>query len=167
MNAKGLIAIVVGAVIIIGVLVYSFSHLGTPTTTSNSSLDQLTNASSAPALTPYPATLSAQVSKLLVQDVKVGTGSAVKSGDTITVNYTGTLMNGTVFDSSNGHGPFTTKIGVGQVIQGWDQGLIGMKVGGVRKLTIPASLAYGNQSAGSIPPNSPLIFQIELLGVKE
>jgi peptidylprolyl isomerase len=104
---------------------------------------------------------------LQIQDLTVGTGAEAKSGDTITVNYLGTLTNGTKFDSSyDRNQPFTTQIGVGQVIKGWDEGMVGMKVGGKRKLTIPASLGYGSQDMGSIPPNSTLIFEVELLGVK-
>jgi len=104
---------------------------------------------------------------LQIQDITVGTGAEAKSGNTITVNYLGTLTNGTKFDSSyDRNQPFTTQIGVGQVIKGWDEGMVGMKVGGKRKLTIPASLGYGSQDMGSIPPNSTLIFEVELLGVK-
>jgi len=101
---------------------------------------------------------------LQIEDLMVGTGQEVESGDTITVNYLGTLQNGTKFDSSyDRNQPFTTQIGVGQVIQGWDEGIVGMKVGGKRKLIIPSSLGYGSQPAGSIPPNSTLIFEVELL----
>jgi FKBP-type peptidyl-prolyl cis-trans isomerase len=91
----------------------------------------------------------------------------VKSGDTITVNYVGKLTNGQTFDSSyTRNQPFTTVIGTGQVIKGWDKGLIGMKVGGKRRLTIPPDLGYGDQAAGSIPPNSTLIFEIELVAIQ-
>lgn len=104
---------------------------------------------------------------LKIEDIIVGSGGEVKSGDTITVNYLGTLLDGTKFDSSYDRNmPFTTQIGVGQVIKGWDEGIIGMKVGGKRKLVIPSSLGYGDQSAGSIPPNSTLIFEVELLSIK-
>ena len=104
---------------------------------------------------------------LKIEDQTVGTGKEVKSGDTVTVNYLGTLENGTKFDSSyDRNQPFTTQIGVGQVIKGWDEGIIGMKVGGKRKLTVPSALGYGSQSAGSIPPNSTLIFEVELVSVK-
>lgn len=120
-----------------------------------------------PANTPQP-TAAPVADKLKIQDLKVGTGAAVKSGDTITVNYVGKLPNGQTFDSSyTRHQPFTTVIGTGQVIKGWDEGLIGMKVGGKRRLTIPPDLGYGDQAAGSIPPNSTLIFDIELLGIKQ
>ena len=104
---------------------------------------------------------------LKIEDIKKGNGPAVKKGDTIVVNYKGTLLNGKQFDSSYDRGtPFETKIGVGSVIEGWDQGIIGMKVGGTRKLIIPPSLGYGNMQAGSIPPNSTLIFTIQLLQIK-
>ncbi len=104
---------------------------------------------------------------LRIQDEATGSGKEVKSGDTVTVNYLGTLANGTKFDSSyDRNAPFTTQIGVGQVIKGWDEGIIGMKVGGKRILVVPPDLGYGQQAAGSIPPNSTLIFEVELLGVK-
>lgn len=105
---------------------------------------------------------------LKIQDETVGTGATAQSGSTVTVNYLGTLENGTKFDSSyDRNTPFTTQIGVGQVIKGWDEGIVGMKVGGKRKLIIPPDLGYGAQGAGdSIPPNSTLIFEVELLEVK-
>ena len=116
---------------------------------------------------PNPQASTATTDKLQIQDEKIGSGAAVQKGDTININYVGTLTNGTKFDASADHGgPFTTQIGVGQVIKGWDEGIIGMKVGGKRKLIIPPSLGYGNQNMGSIPPNSTLIFQVELVGIK-
>ncbi len=113
-----------------------------------------------------PQNDAADLKRIKIVDEKVGTGKAVKKGDTITVNYTGTLTNGKVFDTSIGKQPFTTQIGVGQVIRGWDLGLIGMKVGGKRKLTIPPDLAYGSHAQGAIPANSTLIFEVELLSIK-
>jgi FKBP-type peptidyl-prolyl cis-trans isomerase len=92
------------------------------------------------------------------------------AGDTVTVNYVGSLTNGAVFDASANHGTtgFTFTLGVGQVIRGWDQGIVGMKEGGKRKLVIPAALAYGDQGAGNvIPPNATLIFEVELLKVQK
>ena len=102
-----------------------------------------------------------------MEDTKVGTGDVAGTGKNVTVHYTGWLTNGTKFDSSKDHGqPFTFQLGAGQVIKGWDQGVVGMKVGGVRKLTIPPSLAYGpNGTGGVIPPNATLVFEVELLGV--
>ena len=105
---------------------------------------------------------------LVIEDLVVGSGPAVKNGDTVSVHYTGTLLNGQKFDSSRDRGePFTFTIGVSQVIQGWQEGLIGMQAGGIRKLTIPPELAYGQQGAGNgaIPPNSTLIFEIELMEI--
>ncbi len=103
-----------------------------------------------------------------VKDISVGTGPAVKSGDTVTVHYVGTLTDGKEFDSSRKHGqPFTFEVGKGRVIKGWEQGLVGMKVGGRRKLTIPSDLAYGDRGmSGAIPPKATLVFDIELLSIK-
>ena len=105
---------------------------------------------------------------LKIEDLVIGTGAEVKSGDTIEMNYVGTLVDGTKFDSSYDRGtPFETQIGVGQVIKGWDQGVPGMKVGGKRRLLIPSALAYGTQGAGGvIPPNADLIFEVELVSIK-
>jgi FKBP-type peptidyl-prolyl cis-trans isomerase len=104
---------------------------------------------------------------LQIQDEVVGTGMEAVAGKSVTVNYVGTLTDGTTFDSSYSRNqPFTFNLGAGEVIQGWDQGVVGMKVGGKRKLTIPASLGYGAQAVGSIPPNSTLIFEVELLKVE-
>jgi len=106
---------------------------------------------------------------LKIQDLKVGAGSEAKAGDTISVNYIGSLENGTVFDASDKHGgPATFQIGVGQLIKGWDIGIPGMKVGGKRKLVIPPSLGYGSKNIGNglIPPDSTLIFEVELLAVQ-
>lgn len=102
-------------------------------------------------------------------DIKVGEGAEAVAGKEVSVHYTGTLKSdGSKFDSSVDRGePFTFSLGQGQVIQGWDQGVVGMKVGGKRKLVIPAALAYGEQSPSpAIPPNSDLVFEIELLEVK-
>ena len=102
-----------------------------------------------------------------IEDTQVGTGAKAEDGMTVKVNYTGTLESGKVFDSSFGKEPFEFVLGTGQVIPGWDQGLQGMKVGGKRTLTIPSELGYGPQGAGdSIPPNSTLIFEVELLDVQ-
>ena len=105
---------------------------------------------------------------LKVEDVKLGTGAEAKEDNMITAHYTGTLLDGTKFDSSLDRGtPFSFQLGSGQVIAGWDQGVLGMKVGGKRKLTIPPDLAYGEQGIpGAIPPNATLIFEIELLSVQ-
>ncbi|AKF83999.1 FKBP-type peptidyl-prolyl cis-trans isomerase [Myxococcus sp. MISCRS1] len=105
---------------------------------------------------------------LKVEDSKVGTGTEATAGKSVTVHYVGTLTDGKKFDSSRDRGQgFTFRLGAGQVIQGWDQGVAGMKVGGVRKLTIPPELGYGSRGAGGvIPPNATLVFEVELLDVR-
>lgn len=107
-------------------------------------------------------------SELKIEDITVGTGDEALAGKKVTVNYAGTLEDGAKFDSSYDRGtPFSFSLGAGEVIQGWDEGVVGMKVGGKRKLTIPPSLGYGERGAGgAIPPNSILIFEIELLKVE-
>jgi len=108
--------------------------------------------------------------ELQAADEVVGTGAVAEAGDTVTVNYVGSLTNGTVFDASANHGTtgFTFNLGAGQVIKGWDLGVAGMKEGGKRKLVIPAALAYGDRAIGDvIPANSTLIFEVELLKVQK
>lgn len=101
-------------------------------------------------------------------DQVVGTGDTAKAGQTVSVHYTGWLTNGKKFDSSVDRGqPFSFRLGVGQVIKGWDEGVQGMKIGGKRKLTIPSNLGYGARGAGGlIPPHATLVFDVELLGVQ-
>ena len=107
-------------------------------------------------------------------DLREGTGAMAGTGHTATVHYTGWLFSegatdnkGQQFDSSVGRGPFSFKLGAGQVIRGWDQGVQGMKVGGQRRLVLPPDFAYGSRGAGGvIPPNATLVFDVELLDVK-
>jgi FKBP-type peptidyl-prolyl cis-trans isomerase len=105
---------------------------------------------------------------LVIKDMVVGTGDEAQVGDQVTVHYTGWLWHGAKFDSSLDRGePFRFTIGAGGVIKGWDQGIVGMKVGGTRKLTIPPELAYGEAgSPPNIPPNATLVFEVELLAVE-
>lgn len=107
--------------------------------------------------------------ELTVQDQVVGTGAEAATGDTITVNYVGAFSDGTVFDASANHAPgtFTFRLGVDSVIQGWQQGLIGMKEGGTRILVIPPDLAYGPGGSGPIPPNATLLFKVDLIKVEK
>jgi FKBP-type peptidyl-prolyl cis-trans isomerase len=105
---------------------------------------------------------------LEIEDIECGDGETAEEGDLVTVHYTGTLEDGTKFDSSlDRDEPYPFNLGAGMVIPGWDEGVAGMQVGGTRKLTIPPDLAYGEAGAGPIPPNSTLIFDIELLEVEE
>ncbi|MBI4158338.1 MAG: FKBP-type peptidyl-prolyl cis-trans isomerase [Candidatus Yanofskybacteria bacterium] len=106
---------------------------------------------------------------LTVQDVVVGTGKTAENGDTLSAHYIGKLENGTVFDESYGRGqPIQFVLGAGQLIQGWELGLVGMKEGGKRRLVIPPELGYGTQGAGgAIPPNATLFFEIELMSVQK
>ncbi|MCC6336023.1 MAG: FKBP-type peptidyl-prolyl cis-trans isomerase [Myxococcales bacterium] len=104
---------------------------------------------------------------LQIEELKQGTGAEAKAGQDVSVHYVGTLTDGSKFDSSRDRGsPFQFRLGAGQVIKGWDQGVAGMKVGGLRKLTIPPELGYGARGFPPvIPGNSTLVFEVELLGV--
>ena len=108
-----------------------------------------------------------QQGELQFEDLVVGTGKEAKLGDTVSVHYTGTFLDGKTFDSSVEKGvPFEFTLGEGRVIQGWELGFVGMKVGGQRRLLIPPHLGYGEAGNASIPPNTPLIFDVELLEIK-
>lgn len=104
---------------------------------------------------------------MVIDDILIGKGEEVKEGDTVVVDYIGTLQNGEEFDNSKKRGePFTFKVGQGMVIAGWEKGIVGMKVGGQRILVIPPDLGYGDRGIGPIPPNSTLVFSIELLEIR-
>jgi FKBP-type peptidyl-prolyl cis-trans isomerase len=149
--------IIAGSVVLVvivasaGILIYnkfktnstSNNNMSTSSQTADSNIQKLPNG-------------------LIIEDQEIGGGDVIKSGDTISIDYVGTLQDGTKFDSSLDRGQkFTTKIGVGMVIPGWDQGIPGMREGGKRKLTIPAVLAYGDQALPGIPAGSTLIFEVQ------
>ncbi len=115
-----------------------------------------------------PDSMTQTASGLRYEDVQEGTGQTAKRGDHVVVHYTGTLENGRKFDSSRDRGkPFEFSLGTGTVIQGWDEGVAGMKVGGRRTLVIPSELGYGAGGAGGvIPPNATLVFDVELLEIR-
>jgi FKBP-type peptidyl-prolyl cis-trans isomerase len=164
--------VTLGIILILVVGIVSFLILKQQ---KSSDLNETANQGTISQVTPTPAvqqsasgSAAMNTDQLKIEDTQVGTGKEAKSGDTVVMNYRGTLLNGTEFDSSfKRNQPFTTQIGVGQVIKGWDEGVPGMKVGGKRKLTIPADMAYGARGVpGVIPPNSTLVFEVELLDLK-
>jgi FKBP-type peptidyl-prolyl cis-trans isomerase len=143
---------IAAALVVVGFLLYG-----------NVFVNLFNNANQNPEPTMPPSTPTTGV---VIKDTVVGTGAVAEPGDSITVNYVGTLTDGTVFDSSvSRNQPFTFTLGAGQVIRGWEEGLVGMKVGGTRELTIAPDYAYGDQVIGPIPANSTLIFQVQLLNV--
>lgn len=131
-------------------------------------LTACTPAASEEALITEPMTDQTTDAELQINDTVVGTGAEAKKGDTLVVHYTGTLEDGTKFDSSVDRGaPFEFQIGQGYVIEGWEKGMLGMKVGGKRTLTIPSDMAYGDSGIpGAIPGGATLIFEVELLEIK-
>lgn len=124
-----------------------------------------TKVTYAPALGVNLEAMERRESGLYVQDLQVGTGDTATPGRRVTVHYTGWLPDGSQFDSSRGRTPFSFTPGQTRVIEGWHQGIPGMKVGGVRKLVIPSELGYGEQGNDPIPPDSVLIFEVELLSI--
>ncbi len=125
------------------------------------------HAGSAKELDVDTTAMTLTPSGLRYVDVKAGEGPAAGAGSFVAVQYTGWLVNGHRFDSSAGRGPYQFRIGNHEVIEGWDEGLTGMKVGGKRKLVIPASLGYGAEgSPPDIPPNATLVFDVELVGLR-
>ena len=116
---------------------------------------------------PLPEEQNQMTDLLKIETLQEGSGQAITNGQTAVVHYTGTLLNGTKFDSSVGSEPFSFKLGEGRVIAGWEQGILGMKVGEKRKLTIAPELGYGSHAVGNvIPANSTLVFEVELLEIR-
>ena len=165
--------VVLGAVIIGVASWYVNTNINNPSNIPATVADQASNpqtqASAASSATATNVTSSQSMDGLQIKDLTVGTGTVAENGDMVTVEYVGKLDNGTVFDSSASHGQsfsFTLgNSGPGGVIEGWNLGVLGMRVGGVRELTIPPALGYGSQANGPIPANSTLHFTITLVSV--
>lgn len=182
-NKNQLIAVGVGVVVGLGLLMFGTSIIQFSDDTESIPGDSLDQASlklgdqTTSETTTQPEVKKETTKTMLKEtttkeglkytDVVVGTGAVAVAGKEVTVHYTGTFTNGNKFDSSVDRGePFAFFLGAGQVIKGWDLGVAGMKVGGKRQLTIPATLGYGPDNYGPIPGNSTLLFDVELLGVK-
>ena len=166
------LVIVVLIIMLLGIGMF-FQYLGDRTSGERRNDETAQSVADAPKPSVLPkidnGKLATTASGLQYQDIKVGTGPKPKKGDTVIVNYTGWLENGTKFDSSLDSGePFEFQLGTGKVIKGWDEGVASMKVGGKRILVIPSKLGYGEAGGGggAIPPNATLIFEVDLLGVK-
>jgi FKBP-type peptidyl-prolyl cis-trans isomerase len=142
---------------------------GTASAGANHVAELMASASAAAAAAKPPEPPPPTNEKLETKDLVVGKSAEAKTGDKVSVHYVGTLTDGKEFDSSKKHGqPFSFDLGQGNVIKGWDQGVVGMKVGGKRKLTVPPSLGYGARGFPPvIPPNATLVFEVELLEVKK
>jgi len=162
MSKISIIILVIILIVIIGGIYFLTRN------NNNNSGAALSQSLSQNEQTGVPSGSSYEIQGMKVEILKQGTGTAAKSGGAVTVNYVGTLQDGTKFDSSIDRGqPLEFTLGQNSVIQGWELGVAGMKVGEKRKLTIPPELAYGSQGAGGvIPPNATLIFEIDMLGIK-
>lgn len=166
MRTKPMLVVLMVAFAAVSLLAAGCAAAPTPTATTTPAQPQAAQPAT-PAAAPASPGQTAAATALKIVDKTVGTGPAAKAGDLVTVDYTGWLTDGTKFDSSIDAGqPFQFTLGKGEVIAGWDQGVAGMKVGGVRTLTIPPDLAYGTQGAGgTIPSNATLVFEVKLLKI--
>ena len=160
-----IILILISSAALVGIIIFALQQRqsGTETITEQPEATTTNSGGSAPSLITPPG----EGTEMKIEELQVGTGTEAVAGKTVTVHYTGWLTDGKKFDSSLDRGdPFKFKLGAGQVIQGWDKGVAGMKVGGKRKLIIPPQMGYGERGAGgTIPPNATLVFEVELLGV--
>ena len=146
----------------------SLAELSTQDSSSPVFVADSDNQRAAVANAIMDATASGDFSRLIIDDVVIGNGTVAESGDTVTVNYIGTLQNGQQFDNSYLKGkPFTFTLGEHKVIEGWEEGIVGMRAGGQRILVIPAEKAYGKDGYGPIPGNASLVFAVELLTVEK
>jgi peptidylprolyl isomerase len=179
--------IIIGIILVVGYLMFGLGET-TPTTFVNQNqfattttvqqdIQPVTTTATSTATTTATSTATTTIrtnatttsmNTLKITDTTIGTGPEATNGKRITVHYTGRLQDGTVFDSSVTRGqPFTFTLGAGDVIEGWEKGFAGMKVGGKRTSVIPPEMAYGPRGAGrSVPPNATLTFDVELLGVE-
>lgn len=163
------IAVALALAVVLFFFVFGGFTLFGDTTSTGATTSEITTQQSI-ATTTMPIDETTPVTKLMMKDEIVGTGAVAAAGDSVTVQYVGSLTDGTVFDASRNRGDagFTFTLGVGQVIQGWDQGVAGMKEGGKRQLIIPAALAYGDRAVGDvIKANSTLVFEVELVKVQK
>lgn len=171
MRTKPTLVVLMVALAAVSLLAAGCAAAPTPTATTTPAQSQAaqpaTPAAAPSSAAPASPGQTAAVTALKIVDKTVGTGPAAKAGDLVTVDYTGWLTDGTKFDSSIDAGqPFQFTLGKGEVIAGWDQGVAGMQVGGVRTLTIPPDLGYGAQGAGgTIPSNATLVFEVKLLRI--
>jgi FKBP-type peptidyl-prolyl cis-trans isomerase len=164
-----LVAIVFLITLVVGGGIYAFFTRGQKTQVLQTlSPSANIEASSEPDATASEAKNMDNITELKIEDEKVGSGLEAVAGKKVTVNYAGTLVDGTKFDSSYDRGtPFSFTLGAGEVIQGWDKGFAGMKIGGKRRITIPSSMGYGDSGIpGVIPGGATLIFEVELLNVE-
>ena len=164
------IAVALAVAVALGLLFFG-PHLFSPFTPVASQTATTTTVTTSTSTMDETAIPNPLPTELTSTDIVVGTGETATTGSVVTVDYTGMLPDGTVFDAASRHpdanGGFTFNLGGGQVIKGWDQGVVGMKVGGERRLIIPPALAYGNQAVGGvIPANATLIFDVKLLKVQ-
>lgn len=167
---KGIIAVLIILVVLFVISAFeekdeNVKTITTETTETSETADEVTNVED--NLTQEQTMDTQNDNGLKIEVITGGTGAVAENGQTVSVHYTGVFEDGTKFDSSVDRGvPFEFVLGAGMVIKGWDQGVLGMKVGEKRKLTIPSDLAYGPNDYGPIPGGSTLIFDVELLGVK-
>lgn len=162
------VGIFLASLAIVGGVYSLFAGKGSNQALQTSEPSATIEASSEPSSTGSAVPVMNNVTELKIEDGRVGTGEDASAGKVVTVNYVGTLTDGTKFDSSyDRNQPFSFTLGAGEVIEGWDKGVVGMKVGGKRKLTIPSSMAYGEGGIpGAIPGGATLIFEVELLSVE-